>query len=68
MIDHLRLQLEQAAKGCVSGTLAEWPHLDSALRHSGITLPKSAPPTVMRRAAVVALAKCDVEDAQVRMR
>ena len=32
---HMRLQIEMAAKGCVSGTGAEWPHLLHALRHYG---------------------------------
>ena len=31
----MRLQIEQAAIGCVSGTGAEWPHLVHALRHYG---------------------------------
>jgi len=30
-----KLQIECAAIGCVSGTLSEWPHLLSALRHFG---------------------------------
>lgn len=37
--DHDRLQIEMAARGCVSGTLAEWPHLMGALRRSGFDLP-----------------------------
>jgi hypothetical protein len=32
---HRKVQIEQAAIGCVSGTLAEWPHLLSALRFYG---------------------------------
>lgn len=32
---HMRLQIEMAAKGCVSGRGAEWPHLLHALRHYG---------------------------------
>lgn len=36
---HELLQIEQAAHGMVSGTLAEWPHLKSALRKRGIDLP-----------------------------
>ena len=34
-LSHRRIQVEQAAKGCVSGTGAEWPHLISALRFYG---------------------------------
>ncbi len=33
---HHWLQVEMAAKGCVSGTLAEWPSLAQALRLAGI--------------------------------
>ena len=32
---HMRLQVEMAAAGCVSGTGAEWPHLLHALRYYG---------------------------------
>jgi hypothetical protein len=38
---HEMIQIEQAAAGCVSGTLAEWPHLKSALRRRGIKLSDS---------------------------
>jgi len=37
------LQIEMAANGCVSGTLAEWPHLKSALRKRGIRMLDNAP-------------------------
>jgi len=29
--EHSWLQIDAAARGCVSGTLEEWPHLDAAL-------------------------------------
>lgn len=32
------LHLEMAAKGCISGTLSEWPELKEALRRHGVTL------------------------------
>jgi len=35
MTAHRWLQIEMAAKGCVSGTLREWPHLLAALRELG---------------------------------
>lgn len=37
--DHDIFQIEMAARGCVSGTLAEWPHLMGALRRAGVDLP-----------------------------
>jgi hypothetical protein len=36
-----QIQIEMAAIGCVSGTLAEWPHLLSALRKYGKRVNKS---------------------------
>jgi hypothetical protein len=35
---HEMIQIEMAAKGCVSGTLKEWPHLKSALRKRGVRM------------------------------
>lgn len=40
--DQSRVQIEQAAKGCISGTLSEWPHLKSALRKCGYDLHDSS--------------------------
>ncbi len=37
--DHNLLQIDQAAIGCISGTLNEWPELDHALKKYNITLP-----------------------------
>ena len=39
--DDNQIQIEQCASGCVSGTLAEWPSLDAALKWQGIDLPPS---------------------------
>ena len=39
---HELLQITEAARGCISGTLAEWPHLKHALRKRGIKLPNTA--------------------------
>jgi len=39
---HELVQIDHAARGMVSGTLAEWPHLKAALRRRGIFLPDSA--------------------------
>lgn len=43
-----RLQIEQAAQGCVSGTLKEWPALDAALSSIGWKLKKSTPASYLR--------------------
>lgn len=44
------IQIEQAAIGCVSGTLAEWPLLDEALREcAGISLPKETDALSLKR-------------------
>jgi hypothetical protein len=32
---HRKLQIEMAAKGCISGRLTEWPHLYRALESLG---------------------------------
>ena len=39
--EHMWLQIEQAAAGCVSGTLEEWPDLREALTRWGIPLPEN---------------------------
>ena len=44
------LQIEMAAKGCVSGTLAEWPHLERALRKRGIDMANTATAQEMQAA------------------
>ena len=42
-----KAQIEQAACGCVSGTLEEWPSLYAALRDEGMDLPSdTAAPTL----------------------
>lgn len=37
------IQIGLAAMGCISGTLAEWPHLKTALRAKGYNLPDTMP-------------------------
>jgi hypothetical protein len=41
-------QIEMAAKGCVSGTLAEWPLLKLALKNRGIDMLETANAKEMR--------------------
>lgn len=36
-----KLQIKQAAAGCISGTLCEWPMLSRALDNLGYKLPKT---------------------------
>lgn len=45
---HEMIQIEQDAAGCISGTLAEWPHLKSALRKRGIKMLDTANAQEMR--------------------
>lgn len=47
------IQIDHAARGMVSGTLAEWPHLKSALRRRGISLPDSASAMELKRICAV---------------
>lgn len=39
--DHDLLQVEMAARGCISGQLREWPDLQTALRRAGYSLADS---------------------------
>lgn len=48
---HMRVQIEQAAAGCISGTGAEWPHLLHALRHYGERAHKDMAAITLRTAA-----------------
>lgn len=38
MNNHDYLQIDQAANGCISGTLKEWPHLKMALERLNIVI------------------------------
>lgn len=49
------LQLDQAARGGVSGTLAEWPLLQVALTNCGMNLPATARAREMQRASAECL-------------
>lgn len=42
------LQIEMAARGCVSGTLEEWPALNIALVKFGLELPKETPASELK--------------------
>ena len=46
---HEMIQIEMAARGCISGTLTEWPHLKSALRKRGIRMLDTATAEEMRK-------------------
>ena len=55
MTDRDQLQLDQAARGCVSGTLAEWPLLQAALARCGMKMPTTARAREMQRASAECL-------------
>lgn len=48
---HMRVQIEMAAAGCISGSGAEWPHLLHALRHYGERAHKDMMATTLKAAA-----------------
>ena len=54
-----RSALLAAAQGCVSGTLAEWPRLDAALRRAGYPLLPDTRAGVLQRVARHALGKAE---------
>lgn len=58
---HELLQIRMAARGFVSGTLAEWPHLKAALRKRGVCLPDSTTSETMRDICVQLLTKQENE-------
>ena len=49
------LQLDQAARGCISGTLSEWPFLRLALARCGVNLPATARVREMQQASAECL-------------
>ena len=55
MTDRDQLQLDQAARGGVSGTLAEWPLLQAALARCGVNLPTDADRSEMMAASAECL-------------
>ena len=59
MTDHDQLQLDQAARGGVSGTLAEWPLLQAALARCGMNLPATARAREMQQASAECLDQND---------
>lgn len=48
LTEHDWLQINMAAKGCVSGNLAEWPHLKAAFDRAGIHTYLGMPDSTMR--------------------
>lgn len=44
-----QLQIEQAASGCISGYLNEWPVLHAALSHEGLDLPDNTPSSTLKK-------------------
>ena len=59
MSEHDALQLDQAARGCVSGTLSEWPFLQLALARCGVNLPATARVREMQQASAECLDRSD---------
>lgn len=60
MTQHDRDQIEMAAAGCVSGSLADWPLLAGALRRLGLDLPGSTEAWRLRNLCEVIIATVHV--------
>lgn len=48
LTEHDWLQVDMAARGCISGRLHEWPHLGAAFERAGITRNPAMASDVMR--------------------
>ena len=56
------LHIEMAAKGCVSGTLAEWPALKQSLFvKNGIVISEDTDAITLRKICVLICAACRLE-------
>jgi hypothetical protein len=53
------LHIEMAAKGCVSGTLSEWPMLRKSLRENGLYLDNNTDANTIRKICSLIVSKCD---------
>ena len=53
------LHIEMASKGCVSGTLSEWPMLRKSLRDNGLHLDDSTDAITLRKICSLIVSKCD---------
>ena len=53
------LHIEMAAKGCVSGTLSEWPMLRRSLRENGLHLDETTDAITLRKICSLIVSKCN---------
>jgi hypothetical protein len=52
------LHIEMAAKGCISGTLNEWPMLRKSLRENGLNLSDDTHAITLRKICSLIVSKC----------
>jgi len=58
------IHIEMAAKGCVSGTLSEWPMLRKSLRDNGICVGDDTHAITLRKICVMIIDSIMLKDIQ----
>ena len=58
-LGHFMLQIEQAARGCISGDLSEWPLLRKELGDLGIILPLDTQARTLTKICKLIMGSCE---------